>query len=130
MVSRKIPWETFKAELINHVGARRAQTIFSEQTGYSISLIQWWRREDAVPQEAFDKIATIEIGAIDSEKFKGYLTPAFRERVVALSNADTPLKDMAEMLSREFNRKVTVGAVKACRYRLKDQIPGYRTRGA
>lgn len=126
----KIAWDTFKTELINHVGERRAQTIFSEQTGYSMTLMQWWRREGSVPGEAFDKIADIEIGACDSDRFKGYHSHQFGARVVALSNQNTPIKKIATMLSKEFNRKITEGAVKASRYRQKGKIVGYKTRGA
>ena len=125
-----VPWETFKTELVNHVGVKRAHAIFCEQTGYASSTFYLWKRSGSVPQAAFDKIADIEIGACDHKRFKGYHTQKFFRRVIELSNANTPIKDMAQIISAELGRKITEGAVKSARFRMKDQIPGYKTRGA
>lgn len=130
MASDTVPFEDFRDELRRHVGVKRAQMIFCEQTGYSISTFYHWQRQKAVPKEAFDKIADIEIGACDTKRFKGYHTQKFFNRVVELSNKNTPIKEMATLLSAELGRKVTEGAVKSARYRMKDRIPGYKTRGA
>ncbi len=124
-----VSWDDFKRELTNHVGVKRAQSIFSEQTGYEISIVQYWKSQGVVPRSAYDKIEGIEIGACDSERFKGYHTRRFFDRVVDLSNCETPIKQIAAMLSREMNRKITEGAVKSARFRMKERIPGYRTRG-
>jgi hypothetical protein len=130
VVANPVSWETFRRELVSHVGVKRAHAIFSEATGYASSTIYYWKKMDQVPMEAFDKIASIEIGEMDSNRFKGYHTQKFFKRVVELSNQNTPIKEMASILTEELGRKVTDGAVKSARFRMKDQIPGYKTRGA
>lgn len=128
----KVAWKVFKSALIERVGVRRAQTIFSEQTGYPSGLLQWWRRRGSVPVEAMEKLAEIEVEACDNQRFKGFHTSRFGKRVVELSNqTPTPtIKEIADILSGEFERKITEGSVKATRYRLKDQISGYKSRQA
>ena len=125
-----VTFDHFRTELRNHVGVKRAQMIFCEQTGYTISTFYHWKQQGLVPKEAFDKIADIEIGACDTQRFKGYHTQKFFNRVVELSNANTPIKVMASMLTDELGRKITEGAIKSARYRMKERIPGYKTRGA
>lgn len=124
------PFDKFRTELVDHVGLKRAQMIFCEQTGYSISTFYHWKKLGFVPQEAFDKIADIEIGECDTHRFKGYHTQKFFNRVVEMSNSNTPIKKIAAVLSIELGRKVTEGAVKSARFRVKDRIPNYKTRGA
>ncbi len=130
MASDTVPFEVFRDELRRHVGVKRAQMIFCEQTGYSISTFYHWQRQQAVPKEAFGKIADIEIGACDTKRFKGYHTQKFFNRVVELSNKNTPIKEMAKRLAVERGRKVNERAIKSARDRMKDRIPGYKTRGA
>ena len=130
MPDQTVPWDVFREELVNHVGVKRAQMIFCEQTGCAISTFFHWKRQGGVPQEVFDQIADIEIGECDTARFKGYHTQKFFNRVVALSNQDTPIKKIAEILSTEMGRKVTEGAVKSARFRMKERIPNYKTRGA
>jgi hypothetical protein len=130
VVANPVSWDKFQAELVAHVGVKRAHVIFCEATGHSSSNLYYWKQIGEVPQEVFDEIATIEIGEMDSKRFKGFHTQKFFKRVVELSNQNTPIKEMARILTEELGRKVTDGAVKSARFRMKDQIPGYKTRGA
>lgn len=125
-----VSWDSFKDELIRHVGIKRAQVIFSEETNTPQTLLSYWKGRDVVPREAYDLIAGIEIGKVDSDRFKGFHTKRFFERVIELSNQNIPLASMSAILTKEFSRKVTEGAVKSARYRMKERIEGYRTRGA
>jgi hypothetical protein len=120
----------FRKELIAHVGIKRCQIIFCEQTGYQTSRLYLWKAQGSVPRAAFDQIADIEIGLCDSDRFKGFHTQRFFNRVVELSNANVPIKRIAATLTTEMGRKVTDGAVKSARFRMKDKITAYRTRGA
>jgi hypothetical protein len=125
-----VAWDEFRTELVNHVGVKRAHVIFCEQTGYSSSTFYHWKRMDQVPREALEKIADIEIGECDKERFKGFHSQKFFRRVVELSNKNTPIKEIARTLTEELGRKITEGAVKSARFRMKEKIPGYKTRGA
>lgn len=129
-MSDSVAWLHFKTELIRHVGEKRPQSIFCEHTGYTPSLVSYWRRRDQVPTEAYDKIAGIPITDTDPIRFQGFHTKKFFDRVIELSCANTPVAKMSVMLSAEFHRKVTEGSVKSARHRMKSQIPGYRTKGA
>lgn len=130
VASKTVSWEVFRAELVNHLGVKRAQVIYCEQTGYPSSTLYYWKKLDEVPAEAYDRIADIEIGACDTARFKGYHTKKFFNRVVELSNSNTPIRRIAAILTEEMGRKVTEGAVKSARFREKARITGYRTRGA
>lgn len=129
VAAKTVSWEVFRTQLVNHLGVKRAQAIYCEQTNYPSSTLYYWKKLDEVPVEAFERIADIEIGACDTTRFKGYHTKKFFNRVVELSNENLPIKRIAAILTEEMGRKVTEGAVKSARFREKDRIAGYRTRG-
>lgn len=124
-----VPWEEFHSKLLAHVGERRAVAIFCEETDFNESSVYVWKRLDKVPCEAMEKLGHINVVGIDCVRFKGFHSQKFFRRVVELSNLHMPIRDMAKTLSEEFERKITIGAVKSARFRFKDKIPRYRTRG-
>lgn len=130
MVAKTISWRKFEKALVNHVGKKRAHMIFCEETEFESSTLYYWKKMDAVPTQAFEQIEKIDVEKSDVDRFKGYHTNRFFARVVELSNENVPIKDIAARLTEEFDRKVTQGSVKSARFRMKDKIDGYRSRGA
>lgn len=124
-----VPWKTFVEKLTEHLGtSRRAQTIFCEQTKYTQSSLQHWRKRDQVPHYVHAEIDTIKKDECDFTNFRGFHKKRFADRLVELSAQKKSLKEMATILSSEFNRKVTENAVKGARYRHRDRIESYRQR--
>jgi hypothetical protein len=122
-------WKTFIDKLAEHLGtARRSQTIFCEQTKYTQSSLQHWRKKDQVPLYVFSEIQTIKKDECDFTNFRGFHKKKFSDRLVELSAQKKSLREMATILSGEFNRKVTENAVKGARYRHRDRIDSYRQR--
>lgn len=130
MASAYVPWNDFYTALVSHVGEKRAVAIFCEETDFNESSVYVWKRQDRVPADAMARVNEIDLEIADSVRFKGFHSQRFFKRVVELSNVHMPIRDIARTLTNEFGRKITIGAVKSARFRFKDQIPGYRTRGA
>lgn len=130
-MSGNVRWDEFMLKLGEHLGTtKRAQTIFCEQTEYSLSSLQYWRKRNQVPEKAVALIATIDREGCDFQTFKGYHKVKFADRVVALSKTPMTLKQMADKLSQEFGRKITENAIKGARYRHKAKIDSYKNRDA
>lgn len=128
-MSDGVPWKEFIERLTAQLGTeRRAQTIFSEQTKYTLSSLQHWRKRDCVPQYVVDDIKTIKPEDCDFQTFRGFHKKKFADRLVELSAQRKTLKEMSTILSKEFNRKVTENAIKGARYRHREKIDSYRAR--
>ena len=123
------PWDEFMGSLEAHLGSpKRAQTNFCEQTEYSLSTLQHWRKSNKVPEAAFEALASIDPETCSSSYFQGYHTGKFTNRLIALSADNKSLAEIASTLSSEYNRKVTENMVKGIRYRNKERIETYRSR--
>ncbi len=123
------PWREFVARLTEHLGSpRRAQTNFCENSEYSLSSLQHWRKIDRVPPEAFAAIEKIDPEKCPQSNFKGYHSTKFTQRVIQLSAERQTLSMIAQILTKEFGRPVTENMIKGVRYRNKDKIDAYQSR--
>lgn len=122
------PWSEFAKALMDHLGPKRAQTNFSEHTGYSLSSIQHWRKSEQVPEEAFDALKKVDPALCTDSTFTGYHTTMFTQRVLKLSEEKKTLSLIAKTLSKEFDRPVTENMIKGVRYRNKAKIKDYQSR--
>ena len=123
------PWDDFISALEAHLGSlKRAQTNFCENTDYSLSTLQHWRKSNKVPAAAFEALSTIDPKTCADSYFRGYHTTKFTNSLIELSATNKTLAEIAEALSKEYNRKVTENMVKGIRYRNKDRINAYRSR--
>jgi hypothetical protein len=128
-MSDGVSWGSFITKLSEHLGTeRRAQTIFCEQTKYTLSSLQHYRKKDCVPHYVVAEIDNIKKEECDFVAFRGFHKKKFADRLVELSAQKKSLKEMADILSKEFNRKVTENAVKGARYRHREKIESYRGR--
>lgn len=122
-------WSEFIDTLTDHLGnSRRAQTNFCENSEYSLSSLQHWRKINKVPDEAFEAITRIDAEKCSPSNFKGYHTQKFTQRIIELSADRQTLSVIAQTLSEEFGRNVTENMIKGVRYRNKDQIEQYQSR--
>lgn len=128
-MSQNVAWNVFFELLTSHLGAeRRAQTIFCEQTKYSLSNLQHWRKRNEVPSYVVQDIKAIKVEDCDFTNFRGFHKKQFTDRLIELSAGTKSLRDISLLLSDEFNRKVTENAVKGARYRHREKIASYRPR--
>ncbi len=115
--------------LVEHLGnAKRAQTNFCENSPYSLSTLQHWRKTNHVPEKAFDAIQAIDAEKCSPSNFQGPLDARFTKRVIALSVEGNTLSGIASKLSEEFKRPVTENMIKGVRYRNSDKIATYQHR--
>jgi uncharacterized protein (DUF885 family) len=122
-------WSEFIEKLNGHLGSpRRAQTNFCENSEYSLSSLQHWRKINRVPDEAFAAVEKIDPEKCSPSNFKGYHSTKFTQRVVELSAERQTLSTIAQTLSQEFGRNVTENMVKGVRYRNKSEIESYQSR--
>lgn len=123
----KIDWGTFSKRVRERFGGSRPLSSFIELTDYDQSLLSMWRNRGWVSEEVMEQVEAVDPTKADTKRFKGYHSAAFYRRVVELSNeGGRTIKEMAEVLSEEFDRKITTNAVKAARYRHRDDIEGYQ----
>ncbi len=122
-------WSEFIEKLTSHLGnPRRAQTNFCENSEFSLSSLQHWRKIDRVPDEAFEAIEKIDPEKCSPSNFKGYHSTKFTQRVIELSAERQTLSTIAQTLSKEFGRNVTENMIKGVRYRNKTAIESYQSR--
>jgi hypothetical protein len=125
------PWADFIAELTEHLGSpRRAQTNFTENSDYSLSSLQHWRKTDKVPEEAFAVLKKIDASKCSPSSFAGYHSTSFTKRVIELSAERKTLSVIAATLTQEFKRNVSENMIKGVRYRNKEVIDSYQSRDA
>ncbi len=123
------PWSEFIEKLNNHLGSpRRAQTNFCENSEFSLSSLQHWRKIDRVPDEAFEAIDKIDAEKCTPSNFAGYHSTKFTQRVIELSAERQTLSMIAQTLTKEFGRNVTENMIKGVRYRNKNEIESYQSR--
>ena len=123
------PWKDFMDALSEHLGSpKRAQSNFCENSEYSLSTLQHWRKTDKVPDHAFDAIKAIDPDKCSTSKFQGYHSSKFTGRVVELSAQNKTLSEIATILAEEYDRPVTENMIKGIRYRNKDSIKSYQSR--
>lgn len=123
------PWNDFNAALEEHFGTlQRAQTNFCENSRFSLSSLQHWRKTDKVPEEAFSALTEIDASKCSASHSKGRLAPEVSERVVELSSQNKSLMEIATILAKETDRPITENMIKGIRYRNKEKIASYRSR--
>lgn len=103
----------FRTATIEQLGRENAwQSEYSEATGTDLSLIQQWRKSNRVPQEAFDKIATLsKVGPRTTVKWTEQECEEL-SRLYKLTDRKRTDSEIAEMLSAKFGRRITANSIK------------------
>lgn len=117
------PFSKFAAAVEEHLGRKHGwQVIFARKTDTNPMRIQHWRMNDRVPAWAFDQIKLIDRSDLSALMPKVTWTHNMYRRLRDLMNdrKRRSNREIAALLSKEFNRNVVENAIKAAKFRLQN----------
>jgi hypothetical protein len=112
-------YDAFYSALISHLGSpKRALSMFTELTPFSSGKVQAWRRNNKVPQEAFEAVAKLEREQA-TRHFHQPLTREQRLRIDRLSIEGKTDQQIADIMNIEFDRTFNVNMIKGAKTQIR-----------